>query len=296
MEITDRTNKLKGIICALISSGTFGLIPLFSIPLMRSVHMHGTSILFYRYLFSFIALGSLCLFTKRSLRIDIKIASKLFLLSLLSAATAAALIYSYNYLPSGIATTIHFLYPVVVVFLMAAFFKERISGKLFITAVFALIGVGFLSFPEGSNLSTRGLILALTTVITYASYVAGLNMKGINRVDSAVVTFYIMFFGSILFGIVSLFTNGIDSIPNLNAAFNLIMLALVPTVISVLTLVLAVRYAGSTITSILGASEPLVATIIGILVFSERFTLFSFIGLTIIIIAVSYVVVSTKKT
>lgn len=296
MKETNKTGRLKGIIYALISSGTFGLIPLFSIPLMTDAHMGVSTILFYRYFFSCIAVVILCYIYKVNLKINPKVGLKVFFLSLMYSLTALGLILSYNYLPSGMSTTIHFLYPMVVVFFMAIFFKEKISLKLIMAAIVAIAGVGFLSFGDGGSVSRKGLLLAFSTIFTYGAYITGLNMKGVKEIDPKAMTFHATLVATFLYGGISLSTGSIAPIPDIAAATNLIMLALFPTVVSILTLVLAVKYAGSTITSILGASEPMVATIIGITVFSERFTLYSFIGLTIIIAAVTYVVISTRKS
>lgn len=288
-------NKAKGIVYAIISSSTFGMIPLFSIPLMTKAGMSETSILFYRYSLSAIGIAILCLIGKVNMRISPAAGLRIFLLSFVYAATAMALIYAYNYIPSGVVTTIHFLYPLMVVFLMAVFFKEKISPRLVLIALVALVGVGFLSLSGGGIVNTTGLLLALSTVVTYGSYIVGLNMKGIRELDGKVITFYVLVFGSVIFGSISLATTGISRVPDAMAWLNLLMLVLLPTIVSILTLVAAVKYAGSTVTSILGAFEPLVATIIGVFIFSERFTLNSLIGLALIIAAVTYVVLYNKK-
>lgn len=289
-------NKIKGVFCALISAGTFGMIPFFSIPLMHDANMNETSILFYRYFFSSIILGFFLLIKRESIRISFNSMIKISIISFMYIITAVGLIYSYNYIPSGVCTTINYLYPIAVVLFMAIFFKEKISKKLILIAIFALIGVGLLSFTEKGSLNLFGLFLAFSTIFTYAIYIVGLNMKGIKELNSTTVSFYSLLFGMIFFAIVAHFTTGINKIPDVQAWLNLSMLALFSTVISIITLVMAVHYIGSTITSILGAVEPLVATIIGVLVFHEDLTIYGIIGFIMIILAVTYVVLSVKRS
>ena len=117
--------SLKGIIYAMISSGTFGLIPLFTIPLMGNMEMNESNILFYRFLFSTLMMGAVCLLHKSTLKINMKHLISIIGLGALYALTALFLIYSYHYITSGVATTIHFLYPICVSFLMVVFFKEQ---------------------------------------------------------------------------------------------------------------------------------------------------------------------------
>lgn len=169
--------KIKGILYALISSGTFGLIPLFTIPLRKEEGMNEFSIVFYRYLLSASFIVVLYLADKKSFRISLQSLLRLFCMSLFYAATAVCLVYSYNYIPSGVVTTIHFLYPVVLVFLMTLFYKEPMSKRLIFIAFLAIVGVGFLALSgskSGEYLPDQtlgeivlGLTLAVSTAFTY---------------------------------------------------------------------------------------------------------------------------------
>lgn len=286
--------RIKGIIFALISSGTFGLIPLFSLPLLKGAHMNEFSILFYRYLFSAFAIGILCLIQKKSLKINNKQLITLFILSLFSAATAMGLIHSYRYITSGIATTIHFLYPILVTLLMTLFFKEKKSVLLFLAAGISLTGVCFLCWTDNGFINTKGLLIALSTVFTYSSYIVTLNKSEASKLDSKVVTFYIILFNMLFFFIISVSTRGIDKIP-IKYFLNVLLLALLPTVVSNIALVIAVKNAGSTITSILGSMEPLVAVIVGAFYFSESFGWHSLVGLFLIIISVIMVIIGANR-
>lgn len=83
---------------------------------------------------------------------------------------------------------------------------------------------------------------------------------------------------------------GIQPIPNAMSALNLVLLAVVPTVISNITLVLAVHHIGGTLTSILGAMEPVTAVCVGAFVFGESFTSGEVIGIALIVVAVTMII------
>lgn len=287
--------SFKGIFFALISSGTFGLIPLFSIPLMNEDHMETSSILFYRFLFSAIMMGIICLFKKESFRVPSRTLLTIIGLGVLYAVTALCLIYSYHYIPSGVATTIHFLYPICVSFLMVAFFKERKSAALICAAILSLIGVALLCWSGNGGLNLKGVAIVSITIFTYASYIVGINQTEAGKLNSEVLTFYILLCGAFLFFFFDAFSSGLQPIPSFSAAGKLIGLAFLATVISDLTLILAIKYAGSTITSILGSMEPLVAVLIGVLYFHESFGLNSFLGVTLIILSVALVILFGQK-
>lgn len=287
-------NRTKGIIFALISSGTFGLIAFFSLPLLKG-GMHAPSILFYRCLMATLLIDLICLIRKKNLRISPKAAAQLICLGLLYPITAMGLLYSYSYISTGVSTTLHFLYPISVSFLMIIFFREKPSKNLLFAAILSLIGVALLSWSDEGFISTRGLLIVLLTVFTYSIYIVWLNSKEIKKLDSETVTFYVMLFGIFIFSVYAHFTTGIQLIPDTGSLFNLIGLSVFATVLSNLALVAAVKYAGSTITSILGSLEPVVATFVGVLHFHEPFGWNSLFGLLIIIGAVMLVVLSSKK-
>ena len=62
-------DKLKGFIYGLLTSVTFGLIPLFTLPLMQK-GLASDSILFYRFITATLALGTMMLVKGESFRIS----------------------------------------------------------------------------------------------------------------------------------------------------------------------------------------------------------------------------------
>jgi len=282
--------SLRGIIYALISSGTFGLIPLFCIPLMNENHMSLPSILFYRFLISTLIMGLICFIKKENFKISSKHIFIILFLSGLYTVTALCLQYSYKSVPSGIATTIHFLYPVCVSFLMVVFFKEKKSWVLLFAALFALLGVSILCWSSGGNVKITGLLTISITVFTYAIYIITINKTAVSTLSSEVLTFYILLFGTMSFFCVASFSGGVQPVLETSAYIRLFLLAFVPTVISNLALVSAIKYAGSTVTSILGSMEPLVAVLVGVFYFSEYFGINSFIGILLILLSVTMVI------
>lgn len=287
-------NKTKGIVLALISSGTFGLIALFSIPLLNA-GMHAPSILFYRCLIAATLLAVICLIRKKDFKISPRTAIQLFMMGMLYTMTAMGLIYSYNYISSGVSTTIHFLYPVAVACMMIIFYKEKLSRNLLVAAILSLAGVALLCWSDSGFISTKGLLAVLMTVCTYSIYIVELNRPNIRNLEPEIITFYVMLFGCFIFSVFSYSTTGIELIPDTSSLFNLLGLAVFATVLSNLTLVSAVKYAGSTTTSILGSLEPVVATAVGVFHFNEPFGWNILFGLLIIIGAVLLVILNDKK-
>ena len=68
------------------------------------------------------------------------------------------------------------------------------------------------------------------------------------------------------------------------------LLAIIPTIVSNLTLIEAIKYIGATRTSVLGAMEPVTAVVVGIAVFGETFTVSIAIGIMLIVSAVTIII------
>lgn len=286
----------QGILYAVISSATFGMIPLFAIPALRS-GMNTSSVLFYRMLFSVVLMGILLLSRGSNVRVSFGQLVTILGLSVFYTASSLFLIESYLYIPSGIATTIHFLYPVFVTVLMVGLFKEKISRMMMIAVAMAVGGVWMLSLGgSGGVISISGMLMVLITVVAYGSYIVGVNKTSANRVDGMVMTFYVLLFTAMFCGVNVYLREGVvDTIPDLVTGVNLILLAFIPTLISNLFLIFAIHRVGSTVTAILGCMEPLTAVGIGVLFLGETVTAVQYVGVGVILLAVALVILARTR-
>lgn len=289
-------NNITGVTYAVLSSASFGLIPLFSISLL-SVGVGSPTILCYRFLVAAVVMAIIMFFTRRSFRLSADVVVVVALLSILYASTAILLLESYKCIPSGVATTIHFLYPLVVTLTMSWLFKERISRSIYVAVVVSLLGVSLLAWGYHTEGNFRlGVTLALLTVVSYAAYIVGVMRSRASRVDSIVLTFYVLAFGALLFLLYAMATTGIEAVHRWGDWRDMIMLAIVCTVLSDYTLILAIKRIGSTRTSILGSMEPLTAVVVGVVYFREHIDATSVVGLILVIVAVVMVIVQSTDT
>lgn len=289
-------NRTKGLIYGIISSATFGLIPLFALPALQK-GIGVDSVMFYRFGISALILGLWLLIRQHDLRINWKEAATLSVLGIFYSMTALLLTTSYLYIPSGIATTIHFLYPVVVAAVMILFFRDKVSLPLIVAVFMAISGVWLLSNSGAAGkVSWKGLLLVLTTVVTYAVYIVGVNKSSVHKMDGLKLTFYVLLAGAIVFGL-NLLVKGVslDPVPDVATGVYLVLLALIPTLVSDFTLILSVQHVGSTTTAVLGCMEPLTAVVMGVLFLNEHLGLGQIVGMLIILLAVSIVILNNSK-
>ena len=288
-----KKETLKGFLYGLLSSSTFGLIPLFTLPVI-SEGMQFPSILLYRFIFACIVLALLLLAKGISLRISLKDLPKLLLLVVFYDILSLFLFWGYQEISSGVATAIHFMHPVFTTILMITLFKEKSSIWRAIAIIIAIIGVSLLSLSGGetSRISIAGIIIVLISALGYASYLVAVNKVNI-KMNGLKLTFYVFLFGGIILFTGTSLVSSVQPIPSMRSFGSLLLLAIIPTIISNLTLIQAIKRIGSTITSVLGAMEPVTAILVGILVFNEALT--AQIGLGVILIISAVLIIILKR-
>lgn len=290
--------KLKGYLYGCISSASYGLIPLFAVPMMRK-GMDIDSILSYRFACASLVMCIMLLIRKISLRITLKEFFLLAILGTVFASSSQFLFLGYNYLTVGIASTILFTYPAFVALIMFLLFKERIRFVTLASIVLAFIGVALLYLGDGQTgpVSLLGVIIILLSSLSYGVYMIIVNKSRVKTMNGTKLTFYAMMFSSFIFTAKALIANNghLAPFPDFSSVVCLLSLALVPTIISGITMVKSVHYVGSTITAVLGAMEPLTAVLVGIIAFSEKFTTSLAVGMVLIIGAVTIIVLADRK-
>ncbi len=289
--------SFKGFLAALATSSTFGLIPLFTLPLMAA-GMHFPSILFYRFTIAALMLGGILLLKRQSLRVTRRQLWTLAGLSLFYDGSAVFLLWSYHYLASGVATTINFLYPVFVMLIMIWVFKEKKSLWTFVALGLAFGGVAVLSLGGGTggHPSPLGILIDLCSALSYALYIVWVNRSCVKDLGLLKLNFYIFLFAALGMLVLALAAGQFQRVPDIHSDINLTLLALVCTVLSNMTLVYAVQRLGSTLTSVLGAMESVTAVTVGVWVFGEKFTSSVAMGVAVIILAVLVVILAPYLT
>ena len=285
-------NRIKGILYAIVSSSTFGLAPFFTLTLL-SFGYSSFEVLTYRWGIASLCLIGFGLLAGCNFRLSKKDFGVVFLLSLFRATTSFSLVIAYQNIASGVASTIHFMYPLAVALAMIFFYHEKKSGWVISAVLLSILGAILLSSGNiaGYNANvTVGIICACISIFSYGGYIIGVRKTRAVAINSTVLTCYVMSLGALFYIIGACCTSGLRIVTDGYVWLIILGLALPATAISNITLVQAIKNAGPTLTSILGAMEPLTAVVIGVFVFNELFTLNTLIGILLILIAVSMVV------
>lgn len=285
--------KLKGYLLAIVSAVTYGLIPLFIIPI-KTMGFPMDTTLFYRFFISSAFVSVYLFIKKESFRVQRHELFIMVILGLLYALSSDLLFVGYDHLTPGIASTILFVYPVFVAIILWLLFQEKLSRNTFLAIVITLSGVMVLSVKDNSfNINVVGLGVSVLSALSYATYMVIVNKSRI-EISGILVTFYSMFFSAVYY-LCKAVLKDVDLFPDASLLLHLSVFALVTTVLSITALIYAIQLIGSTPTAIMGALEPVVAVAVSVLLFHEKLTLNLSIGVVLIITGVIYNILSDRR-
>ena len=288
--------KHKGIICGILAAVCYGTNPFGALPLYEE-GVNTSSVLFYRFSMAVLMLAVMLFIERKSFRINSGELKTLGSLGLLFAASSITYYQSFRFMDAGIASTILFVYPVMVAVIMATFFREKVTTSTVMAIILALVGIVLLYRGDaGVSLSSIGILLVMISSLTYAVYIVVVNQSSI-RMSSLKLTFYVL-----LICMLSLLAYSFTSPdlhlmlpPSPRAWFYACWLGLVPTVLSLVLMTIAVHEVGATPTAIMGALEPLTAVAIGVMVFGESLTYRLVFGIVLILSAVLLIVLGKRS-
>lgn len=284
------SRKIQGYILGFVAAVTYGLNPLFALPLMAG-GMDVLSILFFRYLMAIPIIAAMALARGRSLVLTGRQLLWLAFFGVIVGYSSVGLFESYRYMDAGIASTLLFVYPIMVALIAALLYRERVRPVTWFCLAVALAGIALLYKGEGgATLSAIGTMLVMTSALAYAIYIACVNRPALQGVATLTITFYVLVFGAVLMGAIIAWRGSIVVPSTVGQWAGVSALALLPTAVSFLCTTVAANYIGSTPTAILGAMEPVTAVVVGIAVFGEVLTPRDVIGLVLIVAAVMLVI------
>lgn len=301
---------LVGYTYAALAAAAYGTNPIFAKPCYAD-GMNPDTVLLFRYVFGLLLLSVVMGYNawrrhdfRSSFVVSRHTLPQLILMGILMALSSLTLFVSYNYMAVGIASTLLFIYPILVAVIMTLCFHERMSWLVVGCLLLATFGISLLCKGDqtpAADISTLnsdfaiGFLFVMLSSLSYAIYLVGLNKTRVRTIASMPVTFYVIFFGMFLFVIRVLMGTPLTLPHNPWMWLNLIGLGLFPTVVSLVLTAKAIQNIGSTQTALFGALEPVTAVVLGILLLGEVITLREFVGMVLIFVSVTLVMSRNRK-
>lgn len=286
------TARTKGFCAVMISAVFFGLMPLFA----KVVCANGgntISVAFYRFFIAVFPLYAYLKINKISFSITTKELRQIILITVCGYGGTALLLYtSYDFMPSGMATTVHFVYPVFIILGSILFLKERAQPLKLLCVALCMGGILLFYNGEGSG-TIVGFIIAFASGITYAFYVIYLDKSGLQRMPTLKLIFYMNIVASLVMLLGSVAAGKFTAAINLQGWLVMVLLSVGASFIGVCLFQKGVGVIGSQNAAILSTFEPITSLIIGQIFFHEPFSLTTAAGCVMILTSV--VIVARAK-
>ena len=290
-----RSIKLKGVLFSVLSAVIFGTSPIFFKTIVAT-GINTTTQVVLRSIVTMVLAGILA----RVNRQPILLKGRLLVDALLAfvagqGLTAILLNSSYAYLPAGMSTSLHFVYPSVVMIACVVLFRERVNLAKVAALFLSIVAIALMTDLTAQGQLT-GVFLAVGSGFSYAFYILYLERTQLR--DIPVWTF--AFWGSlgclVAAGGLGLSTNSLD-VSGATVKGLLLLAIMVPlqSVLAVRFFQLGVRYSGSTAASLLSTMEPVTSAMLGMLILHESMSVNKFIGCGAIVLSVILVVLGTGR-
>lgn len=283
--------KFKGYLLAAIAAASYGTNPAFAVPLYDQ-GLNPTSVLLFRYLLSLPILLIMMIWRGQSLKLNKSEIFPIAVLGILMALSSLGLFESYKYMNAGVASTLLFMYPVMVAVLMSFFFHERFRITTGLCLLVMACGLILLMRTDNAGgFSTIGFLFVFLSSLTYALYLVMTNVsKKLKGIPTIKLLFYQLLFGSVVF--VAILASGEPLIVPQGAMgwIDVTALAILPTALSLGCTTMAIHCIGSTSTAIFGALEPVTAVILSVAFLGQSLTANECLGGLLIVIATTMVI------
>lgn len=288
--------KIKGIFYTILSAVLFGVNPLLS-KQIYTMGGNSVTLTFFRMMITAVTFWIVnAVWMHKDYSVSRDEFKKLFFCAQGYCLMPYLLWSSYNYLPSGMATTIHFVYPVLVLIGSIVFYHERLTRKKAVSCLFCVTGILCLCQADGT-VSLMGFLLAFVSGIVYTLYILLLDHCGLVDMHPYKLSFWLSGIGTVEIFLIAL-ESGKLTLGIAAAGWGLtVIFALSAGVIASTAFQLGTKYVGAQNASMLSTFEPLTSVIVGVIVYHEVMTGRTLTGIAAILLSV--IVVScperTKK-
>lgn len=277
---------MKGKICLILSAFIYGLAPLLA-KIAYKGGVNGMTLTFLRTFLMLPLLFILMLVRKQSFRLKAREVWSITALGVVGGTLSTTfLYYAYDYIHTGLATTLHFIYPLIIVVVSALVYKEKITKPKLLAVMLVTIGI-FLFVDLNSSADKIGVVLAVLSGVFYSFYVIYMDHSGIDKMDYVKLTFYqmiVMSAGTFVFGTATR-SIGFSEINALGWTFSTLISFLI-TIGAIPLFQAGVRYEGAATAGIVSAFEPITTLILGAVFLGESMGIVQYIGGALIIAGV----------
>lgn len=301
--------EVKGSVFVIISAVIFGCMPL-TARMLYAQGCNSVSLVVYRYSMSLPILFVLALreqltalhfnkdcklcrrrrilqltAVKRAMRLNPTQVGQFFILSLVFCATPLLLFSSYNYIPSGSATTIHFSYPVFVILAAVFIFREKATVVKIVSVLFCILGLACFYEP-GRDGELVGIALALSSGVTYSFYMIFFDRSVLKFIRPFKTNFYLSLFSAALALSFAISTGSFVLLGSANEWLMALCFSVMLTVVACVLFQMGIAAVGAQKSAVLSTFEPITSVALGAMLFHETVGIKTVLGAACILVSV----------
>ncbi|MGH4119429.1 DMT family transporter [Clostridium sp.] len=287
--------KIYGIIFTVVSSAAFGVMPIFA-KIAYSGGANVLTVLFLRFFLASIIILPYIIITKKDFKLNKQAIIHIIFLAIIGyTATTYTLFMSYKYITVGLATTLHFIYPVIVTVFAVILYKEKLYFSKILALGLSILGIYLLVGTGGVTLSFKGICFAISSGFFYAYYIIGVSHSKVNRIDVFVLTFYLALISSLILFTVGMISGGLDFNIEPYSLLACGGMAIVATILALTMFLKGIKIIGPSNAAILSTLEPIVSIGLGVLILKEQLSFSIIIGCVLILFSVIILTLGQKK-
>ncbi len=268
----------------MLSAVSFGSISVLTV-LITGAGVPLLTVMVWRYLLGVILLGTIA--RPRRLRsVPMQRAIQLLMIGGCGQALITYLsLHALEYIPVGPLAFLFYTYPAWVALLAAIRRTERLTPLRIVALTLALAGVTIMVGAPTQKLNPIGVLLALVSALLYSAYLPALEHAQ-EGMPSMIATFLLVAGAATSFLIASILTGEFFLSADIAVWSEILVLAIVSTVIAFLTLIKGLAVLGPVRTAIVATVEPFFTAMLGILVLRNQLSTATLIGGILIAAAV----------
>ena len=284
----------KGLLLVITSGIVFGIMPS-AVTFCYSQGANKLLVLLFRYLTLTVVLFPIVAKQKNTWSLYRKNWLKFFVLSLAGVSTPLLLYSAYSLLPTGVVTTIHFLYPTIVAIVCVLIFHEKLSKLKLLCLILCVSGMLLMLDTSGQALNAAGLVITVASSLTWATYIVLLDKLDFQEATSIQVMFCVSLNGIVLSLLAALASGMLAVHMPVIGWLALLGTSVFVSVGGALFFAIGVRETDAQVSSIASTLEPITSLLVGVLILNEGITLPSAIGAVLILAAVILLSVFGEK-
>ncbi|ABO49121.1 protein of unknown function DUF6, transmembrane [Desulforamulus reducens MI-1] len=279
-------HKHRGIIFLIAAITFFSMMPIW-VKLAYTTGLSAFDVTFLRSGMAAAMLGIFILYRKINFHVERQQLGPLLLSSTLGyTATMISLYLSYKYVSAGVATSLHYLFPVLVMLLEYFIYHEKLQFYKWMALLTSLAGIYLIAEPGGSSFSLRGVGLAISSAVFFTFYVLSINHPQLKKMDSLVLAFYDCLIASITSLVLLVAQGNWPLTLTLKGLYYTGLVSFFCTALALIFFIKGVQSIGSANASILSTLEPVLSLVAGIIILHEPLTWYTSLGCILIIVAV----------